>query len=416
MSWRVGRTVKIRGSASRKVEYILGFIFLVAAFGGWTFCEWRRKSAFMAREEIRPLVREAFRFASPKQSEGEVLHVVGDVEPDDTLVDPFFDIHHENSLRLRRVTEYCQWQEHVSEHKDRDGDTVRTYSYRLGWHRHRISSIFFDQPFAHNNPQRDPFGTEFADQVARTARVGSQYRVDAELLRRLGGFHALPVTPSTVAAFQMSPAAQQHGFQHLGNGWFYSAYDAGMVKKVAQFAGRLLEGSLDIQLGDFFHSCKAGDIRVRFEVADPTVLSAIGLQAGDGLLTTKTTSTGYHFGLIGGGTLSARDLFRADARYHERIVRWARLGLAVWSLVLLHALAALATRTPDLQSLEPARWIVAQAQSGWWGLLVPSLCLTSSLIGAVSACFWGGLLPLLCTLALPVLYCLTRSRAAPGKA
>lgn len=51
--------------------------------------------------------------------------------------------------------------------------TTVTYVYTIGWRNHRIVSLFYDQPAAHHNPQRDPFpaGTEIVD----GGRVGNYF-------------------------------------------------------------------------------------------------------------------------------------------------------------------------------------------------------------------------------------------------
>jgi len=80
-----------------------------------------------------------------------------------------------------------------------------------------------------------------------------------------------------------SPAATVHRFNPIGNGYFYSAYEESMFEvpllsssshssssssssssafsypqRVAKFAGMAMEGSMDIQLADFFQECTAG--------------------------------------------------------------------------------------------------------------------------------------------------------------
>ena len=121
---------------------------------------------------------------------------------DQSLVDADFEVYtSSNTLRLRRVTEYCQCTSslhlarfihsfslaresssnslirsidsnirssfdpsagvehsttHTVKHSDDSETTTRTYYYIKGWHSIRHPSLLFDQPFAHHNPQRDP--------------------------------------------------------------------------------------------------------------------------------------------------------------------------------------------------------------------------------------------------------------------
>ena len=93
----------------------------------------------------------------------------------------------------KRVTEYCQWAEIQHQRCEtctrsvsgKDGSS-RTESYRCNcvtsyqyikqkWRSYRIQSAFFNQPFNHNNPQRDPFPSmEFASNDASIIADGDE--------------------------------------------------------------------------------------------------------------------------------------------------------------------------------------------------------------------------------------------------
>jgi hypothetical protein len=51
-----------------------------------------------------------------------------------------------------------------------------------------------------------------------------------------------------------------HKFTSIGAGYFYSSYDESNLGFVARLAGMALEGSLDIQLGELFSTCTAGNL------------------------------------------------------------------------------------------------------------------------------------------------------------
>lgn len=86
-----------------------------------------------------------------------------EIKSNKELIDPDFSLSFRDSLRLKRVTEYCQWVETYVDttHEDSRGNkhTIRTYYYSKMWSPIKINSLLFDQPFAHHNPQRDPFPT-----------------------------------------------------------------------------------------------------------------------------------------------------------------------------------------------------------------------------------------------------------------
>lgn len=76
--------------------------------------------------------------------------------------------------------------------------------------------------------------------------------------------------PYDQVQFNNSPAGSAHGFKLVGNGYFYSAYEAGFLEKALNF--------LNFGLGDLFSQCNAGDIRVRFSAIMPNDVSVIGEQ------------------------------------------------------------------------------------------------------------------------------------------
>jgi hypothetical protein len=59
---------------------------------------------------------------------------------------------------------------------------VTTYYYDKGWRSHRIFSGLFDQPFNHDNPQRDPFPS--ARDIATDANAMG-VAIDPAVLRNL---------------------------------------------------------------------------------------------------------------------------------------------------------------------------------------------------------------------------------------
>lgn len=85
---------------------------------------------------------------------------------------------------MERVTEYCQWEQHYTESKDDEGDTLRTYYYVKLWRTRPIISVLFDQPFHHHNPQRDP-----APSLTKvTPHVGvNDFVIDTKLVSKMDG-------------------------------------------------------------------------------------------------------------------------------------------------------------------------------------------------------------------------------------
>jgi len=118
------------------------------------------------------------------------------------------------------------------------------------WSPIKINSLLFDQPFAHYNPQRDPFPTYSL--TTPSAKFG-QYTVLKPLIEKLNNFEIAHFKPEDLnSGFVSSPSFNQHNFRYVGNGYFYSPYSMSESSRVFNLFGQFLEGSLlDFQIGDF---------------------------------------------------------------------------------------------------------------------------------------------------------------------
>lgn len=210
-------------------------------------------------------------------------------------------------------------------------DCVREYSYIKSWRSYRINSLLFDQPGAHHNPQRDPMPSRtFVDEDTILAFSSSRSGMDEEEDTMLdsssdsNNFRAsldpamlssgvrgwpyrqveftrdgIPPPPSFFSRFfsfftgptnaryeplrllqdtSQSIAATEHNFVYVGQGgYFFSPYESSTASRFFKYFAQYLEGSLfDWQVGDLMPSCTAGDVRFRYEVQDPAVVSVLG--------------------------------------------------------------------------------------------------------------------------------------------
>ena len=234
MPIRRGRTVTLSPAQARAndacgrllLTFIIG-LFLIAAPIGLLWAEHEQWEMHMASEEAKEsaisVVAEA---PVSHMNVGSLLHVsTRDVRTDETLVDKDFSLEAPpNALRLKRKSEYCQWMEHTSERKNRHGEVERTYWYTKSWMSHPVPSLFFDQPFRYNNPQRTPFANGVLD--VSEAQLGS-YTVGPRLIDSLPVVEPLRVEafPEALGSSQLSLAASGHNFRYVGDGYFYSPYE-----------------------------------------------------------------------------------------------------------------------------------------------------------------------------------------------
>ena len=133
--------------------------------------------------------------------------------------------------------------------------------------------------------------------------------------------------PFNRSEFSSSPAATKHNFCYIGNGYFYSAHHPQGAEQTARMAGMWLEGSLlDYQLGDLFHACTAGDIRVWYEAIVLENISVLG-QLTNTTIGKAVTENGIQIGMVRPGAHTASQMMNVE------------INRAWWTAVLWHACA-----------------------------------------------------------------------------
>ena len=198
-----------------------------------------------------------------------------------SIYEPDFHFEATQAASLVRHTEYCQWTEisHDScqtcqrsvrqengkmKSESYSCNCVRTYSYLKAWRNNRINSLFFNQPAAHYNPQRDPFPS--TSLFSQNTMVGDNIVIREDLISKIKGSPHSLVWNRDQAAKELrgiydSRAYQQHHFMYAGNGYFFSPYESSTQEWMAKKFFQWVEGSiLDYQFGDLLPSCVAGRV------------------------------------------------------------------------------------------------------------------------------------------------------------
>lgn len=146
-----------------------------------------------------------------------------------------------------------------------------------------------------------------------------------------------------------SPAAVRDNFVYVGQGgYFFSPQESAMSSRLFNYFAQYLEGSLfDWQLGDLMPSCTAGDVRFRYDVQDPTVVSVLGQLGRDArhsdelLRITPRTMNGIKggdegaaatVGMVHSGSHSAEDMLLAEDSDSKRRALLVRALLLLWSV------------------------------------------------------------------------------------
>eukprot|EP00511_Aplanochytrium_stocchinoi_P002622 CAMPEP_0204829806 /NCGR_PEP_ID=MMETSP1346-20131115/8164_1 /ASSEMBLY_ACC=CAM_ASM_000771 /TAXON_ID=215587 /ORGANISM="Aplanochytrium stocchinoi, Strain GSBS06" /LENGTH=373 /DNA_ID=CAMNT_0051959893 /DNA_START=141 /DNA_END=1259 /DNA_ORIENTATION=+ len=361
-TYRQGRTyyreTGDRGGIAGICSVIFIFLFLFLT----PYAAVVSESIYMQKlEAITQLLSEKYKPLSLNSKRGDIVHG-SNISIDKDLVfsqDPELGIKVSGALSMRRNTEYCQWTElrrEVCENCVREvkaEDETRSteeypcncffsYDYVKSWQPYRIPSVLYDQPGAHHNPQRDPVPSSGfrAKEVILGVSDGTKIQLEATLLQNIRSPwrrvewmpRGVPRKPSIFSGVywglwpdttryepiselrnvNFSPAALNDNFVYVGQGgYFFSPYQASQVETLMKYFVEYMEGSLlDWQLGDLMPSCTAGDIRIYYEVQDPTDVSFLG----EILSTKEPMILGPHnsLGFVHAGRVGPYDMIKAE--------------------------------------------------------------------------------------------------------
>jgi len=302
-----------------------------------------------------------------------------------TVYDSDFNLVIDNSLQVKRHTEYCQWQESAYDEcetcyrnvRGENGESkkesyscncVRQYSYSKMWRSYRTNSLLFNQPAAHFNPQRDPYPTGHVF-YSNDVVISDDAKIDKSLLETIKSssrpivwtatsqrnpkwydfmWQFVGVKDRTRYDFMSkltttldSNARINHNFIYAGNGYFFSPYAESGTEFFLKKFGQFMEGSiLDYQFGDLIPSCTAGDIRVYYTITDPSVISGIG-SINNVAQNVKNVGKGkilhekkyIEYGILHEGEKSAERLIKEEQESAKFNTYVSRFVLLLWSII-----------------------------------------------------------------------------------
>eukprot|EP01027_Heterolobosea_sp_BB2_P018865 GEZU01026512.1.p1 GENE.GEZU01026512.1~~GEZU01026512.1.p1 ORF type:complete len:462 (-),score=116.73 GEZU01026512.1:945-2330(-) len=318
----------------------VGFFVYSAYYVIWAEIERYEKVVAFTEAQSQVIVLENDHTTDP-ENVGKLVHFQSNqVIPKQLLEDVDFGVAFPQAVKVQRTVEYCQWQEYFTDRTETDDngneETIRTYYYVKGWVSRPIPSIFFDQPFGHDNPQRDPLPAQ-TWRVNR-AKAGA-FELTEPFIDKMNWFSTANFDRASLHNFQQSLAYREHGFNYVGDGYFYSAYQERGLRMAVKLFGQWLDGTLlDFQIGDLFSVCTPGDIRVQYSVvASPlgeSGVSVVGkLDIDDSthnnnlIITEMESSRQYKVGLIHRGFHAPDDMFRKDIADHNWKLLFSRVLL-----------------------------------------------------------------------------------------
>lgn len=312
--------------------------------------------------------------------DGTLVHVTGRAETDETLRDDAFDVS-APALRLERQVEMYQWTEDERKETEKKvgggTETTTTYSYDKTWSEKLIDSDGFQRPDGHENPEAMPWSSR---QIAANRVTLGDFELSDGLVRRIDRWE-----PLRVGSTEEIPAEMEPGRTRLHDGGLYF--------------GDGSPGAPEI-----------GDVRVSFRIVQPTDVSIVAQQSGNGFRPFQARAGGT-VELLELGTVSADEMFEAAQRRNTMLtwgLRFAGFLLMAFGFsLLLRPLAVFADVLPILG-------ILVGAGIGFVSFLVAAI--VSLITIAVAWIFYRPLLGIaLVALAVGVIVWLVRrTRKAPS--
>ena len=317
-------------------------------------------------------------------------------------------------------------------------DCVVQYDYYKTWRSYLINSLLFDQPAAHHNPQRNPLPSSYlvsndalmeftsthtdadhhrhhADADVDSRSMSVKARISpAMLARRVNGASArtvkwvrngIPPIPSfwnrwipdrsryedvrnldnTYGYDRMSMSNTDERFAYVGDGFFFSPHEPSKMERMFKVFGEYLEGSLfDWQLGDIFPSCTPGDIRIRYSVQDPDVVSVLGYAGkvhvhANAFLFKKEmfvelepikTKNGELMSMVHSGFIGAPEMIEREDLQSRRMAIFFRILSCVWSIAVVRRIGDIAGydigKSTYLQQF--------QMTCAYWSFAIATIC------------------------------------------
>lgn len=287
-------------------------------------------------------------------NEGKLVHVVGQATTADTLTDPLLHVSAQ-AIRLQRKVEMYQWRE---TEKRMDGppqpdgkpsEPTYTYEHTQIWHADPIDSSLFKKPAGHTNPPA--LTLKAADWTADKVTLGAFELTDKQKV--------------WLSAATPLPLAGENGQVALppDQGRVFRADDYLLVRPLL-VGPRVAEQQNDLQFSatttapptppaDVVDKPQIGDLRVKFLIAAPREVTAMGKQVGHQLVP-YTTKAGRDLPNFLTGNHTPEKLFASAAAWSSNGTWLFRaVALAMIYVGVLLTLGPLTMYAASFQWLQP---------------------------------------------------------------
>jgi hypothetical protein len=305
---------------------LVGLVLFVVSFPILFWNEGRAvKTARSLEEGSGAVVSVSSDQVSPG-NEGKLVHVTGPISTDGPVVDGDLGVQ-ANAVKLVRNVSMYQWiEEEKSETRKKLGggeETVTTYSYKKDWSSSPVDSSSFQVPEGHENPGGFPLDS--ATFVADPVRLGA-FTLSEEQLSQLDEAKDLPV--DAAAAESLPEGLMEEVPAVVDKGAFY--------------------------LGTNPAAPAVGDVRIAFQVVNPSQASVVAVQTGSSFAP-YAAEAGDTVLLVEEGAHTSAEMFQT-AQEANTVMTWILRGGGFLAMVLglflvFRPLAVLGDVVPFIGSL-----------------------------------------------------------------
>ena len=280
-SWgsRIGSSIK---------GILFGLALIVVAVAGLFWNEGRAVTTAKSLDEGAGAVVSVEASRVDAANEGRLIHITGLATTDETLEDQTFGVTAKALILGRRVQMY-QWKEttETTTKKNTGGSETTKTTYRYGkvWSESLINSGSFKKQEGHQNPGSMPYQTRTVS--TQKAKVGA-FRLTSAQVMSISAYQELPLGPD-----YKLPADLDKG-------------------------SRI--GESELYLGANPNSPRVGDMKVSFAKVEPTTVSIVARQQGDGF-DAYQTKAGDKLLMIKTGQIEAAAMFKA-AQSSNKVLTW----------------------------------------------------------------------------------------------
>jgi len=283
--------------SSSLIVALIGIVLFFVAFPVLFWNEGRSVHRAQALEEGEKIVVPIDINNVLENNNGKLVHLSGRATTDEVLTDIEFDVGVASVIKLRRVVEMYQWKESANSetegHWGGSTTTTNEYKYSHIWSANLIDSDKFPESYRNLKEMKISGETFTAQQVTL-----GELNLSNTLIGRINKYRDL----------QLDENMRRQ-----------------VLEKLSTYEGKTYFSAPYFYVGENLNDHKIGDLRVKFEVVQPTTISVIAEQFGD-RLTAYMTQVDEPLELFAYGKVTAKEMFKRAKEGNVMKTWFIRLG------------------------------------------------------------------------------------------